>query len=48
MSEGQGFVLHPQAAQDITDIWESLLLDSGVLGFHGAHKSELIFKTIEK
>jgi hypothetical protein len=26
----------------------TLLLDSGVLGFHGAHKSELIFKTIEK
>jgi plasmid stabilization system protein ParE len=24
MSEGQGFVLHPLAAQDITDIWESL------------------------
>jgi toxin ParE1/3/4 len=24
MSEGQGFVLHPQAAQDITDIWEFL------------------------
>jgi toxin ParE1/3/4 len=22
MSEGQGFVLHPLAAQDITDIWE--------------------------
>jgi len=22
MSEDQGFVLHPQAAQDITDIWE--------------------------
>ena len=26
----------------------TLLLDSGVLGFHGVHKSELIFKTIEK
>jgi plasmid stabilization system protein ParE len=24
MSEGQGFVLHPQAAQDITAIWEFL------------------------
>ena len=24
MSEGQGFVLHPLAAQDITDIWEFL------------------------
>lgn len=24
MSTGQGFVLHPQAAQDITDIWEFL------------------------
>jgi plasmid stabilization system protein ParE len=24
MSEEQGFVLHPLAAQDITDIWESL------------------------
>lgn len=24
MSEDQGFVLHPQAAQDITDIWELL------------------------
>ncbi len=24
MSEDQGFVLHPQAAQDITDIWEFL------------------------
>jgi plasmid stabilization system protein ParE len=24
MSEAQGFVLHPLAAQDITDIWESL------------------------
>jgi plasmid stabilization system protein ParE len=24
MSEGEGFVLHPQAAQDITDIWEFL------------------------
>jgi plasmid stabilization system protein ParE len=22
MSEAQGFVLHPLAAQDITDIWE--------------------------
>ena len=22
MNEGQGFVLHPLAAQDITDIWE--------------------------
>ena len=22
MSEGQGFALHPLAAQDITDIWE--------------------------
>ncbi len=24
MSEAHGFVLHPLAAQDITDIWESL------------------------
>jgi plasmid stabilization system protein ParE len=24
MSEGEGFVLHPLAAQDITDIWASL------------------------
>jgi plasmid stabilization system protein ParE len=24
MSEGQGFVLHPLAAQDITDIWAFL------------------------
>ena len=24
MSEGQGFVLHPLAAQDIVDIWEFL------------------------
>jgi plasmid stabilization system protein ParE len=24
MSAGQGFVLHPLAAQDITDIWEFL------------------------
>jgi hypothetical protein len=26
----------------------SLLLDSGVLGFHAVHKSQLIYKVIEK
>ena len=28
MSEGQSFVLHPLAAQDITDIWEFIAADS--------------------
>lgn len=28
MSEGHGFVLHPQAAQDITDIWEFIAADN--------------------
>jgi plasmid stabilization system protein ParE len=28
MSEGQGFVLHPLAAQDITDIWECIAEDN--------------------
>jgi len=27
---------------------ETLLLDSGVLGFHAVHKSPLIYKVIEK
>ena len=28
MSEGQDFVLHPLAAQDITDIWEFIAEDN--------------------
>jgi plasmid stabilization system protein ParE len=28
MSEDQGFVLHPLAAQDITDIWEFIAEDN--------------------
>jgi plasmid stabilization system protein ParE len=28
MSEGQSFVLHPLAAQDITDIWEFIAEDN--------------------
>jgi plasmid stabilization system protein ParE len=28
MSEGQGFVLHPLAVQDITDIWEFIAEDN--------------------
>ncbi len=28
MSEGQGFVLHPLAAQDITDIWAFIAEDN--------------------
>jgi plasmid stabilization system protein ParE len=28
MNEGQGFVLHPLAAQDITDIWEFIAEDN--------------------
>jgi hypothetical protein len=27
---------------------DTLLLDSGVLGFHAVHKSQLIYKVIEK
>jgi hypothetical protein len=27
---------------------QTLLLDSGVLGFHAVHKSPLIYKVIEK
>src|SRR6266481_2772279 len=28
MNEGQGFVLHPLAAQDITEIWEYIAKDN--------------------
>lgn len=28
MSAGQDFVLHPLAAQDITDIWECIAADN--------------------
>ena len=30
MSEGQGFALHPLAAQDITDIWEFIAEDNSL------------------
>jgi plasmid stabilization system protein ParE len=28
MTEGRGFALHPQAAEDITEIWEYIAADS--------------------
>jgi len=34
MSEGQGFVLHPLAAQDITDIWEFIAEASPLAARH--------------
>jgi antitoxin ParD1/3/4/toxin ParE1/3/4 len=34
MNAGQGFVLHPLAAQDITDIWEFIAEDNPLAARH--------------
>jgi hypothetical protein len=38
----------PHMAERLRVIAKTLLLDSGVLGFHAVHKSPLIYKVIEK
>ena len=43
-----GFVSARISPETIIDIRPTLLLDSGVLGFHAVHKSPRIYKVLEK